>query len=98
MQLRCKFSVDVDGNMSCQDATSISGSISVDDGVVGLCISRIWFRFRGFLQNSSVSASIVLNPTTTEITFLTSSANVLETKVRIKPQDEWKFHQLEIYR
>ncbi len=83
-----KFSVDVNGNMACQDAT-ISGSINVDDGIVGL-----WHVIEsgsgGFLQNSDVSASIIMNPTTPEMLFLTSSAtNVLETKIKIKPQNEW---------
>jgi len=83
-----KFSVDEAGNMSCQDAT-ISGSINVDDGIVGL-----WHVIEsgsgGFLQNSQTDATIILNPTTPEMLFLTSStAGNLETKIKIKPQNEW---------
>ena len=71
--------------MSCQDAT-ISGSISIDDGIVGWTVDDE--DSGGFLQNSDISASIILNPTTPEMLFLTSStSNVLETKIKIKPQN-----------
>ncbi len=88
-----KFSVDSNGNMTCQDAT-ISGSINVDDGVVGL-----WHvtdsGSGGFFQNASGKlgggeATIILDPTTPEMLFKSGAAGGnFETKLRIKPGDEW---------
>ena len=76
-----KFSVDVDGNMSCQDAT-ISGSINVDDGKIGLW-EVIDSASGGQLQDSN--GDLVLDPTVPEVLFKTSG----ETKLRLKPADEW---------
>ena len=76
-----KFSVDVDGNMSCQDAT-ISGSINVDDGKIGLW-EVIDSASGGQLQDSN--AELVLDPTVPELLFNTGS----ETKLRLKPAVEW---------
>ena len=83
-----KFSVDVDGNMTAQDAT-ISGSISVDDGVVGL-----WYVIEsgsgGALQSGLKAdvSKLILDPTTPEMVFK-SGSSTLETKLRLKPTAEW---------
>jgi len=76
-----KFSVDVDGNMACQDAT-ISGSINVDDGKIGLW-EVIDSASGGQLRDSN--SELVLDPTVPELLFNTGS----ETKLRLKPAVEW---------
>ena len=76
-----KFSVDIDGNMSCQDAI-ISGSINVDDGKIGLW-EVIDSASGGQLRDSN--SELVLDPTVPELLFNTGS----ETKLRLKPAVEW---------
>lgn len=76
-----KFSVDIDGNMSCQDAI-ISGSINVDDGKIGLW-EVIDSASGGQLRDSN--SELVLDPNVPELIFLTGS----ETKLRLKPANEW---------
>jgi len=76
-----KFSVDIDGNMSCQDAI-ISGSINVDDGKIGLW-EVIDSASGGQLRDSN--SELVLDPTVPELLFNTGS----ETKLRLKPANEW---------
>jgi len=84
-----KFSVDVDGNMVAQDAT-ISGSISVNDGVIGLWNVKSKLD-GGHLQNKNSNPTLILDPQTPEILFKSGSAGgVYETKLRIKPHDEWQ--------
>ena len=84
-----KFSVDEGGNMTAQDAT-ISGSISVDDGIVGL-----WHVIEsgsgGALQSAELAASssLILDPATPEMLFKSGSTS-LDTKLRLKPASEWQ--------
>ena len=74
--------------MTAQDAT-ISGSISVDDGIVGL-----WHVIEsgsgGALQSAQLAASssLILDPATPEMLFK-SGSTTLDTKLRLKPASEW---------
>ena len=76
-----KFSVDIDGNMACQDAT-VSGSIQLTSGVVGLWEAQESSSGGKFV---SINDDLILDPVVPEIIFKTGS----QTKLRLKPADEW---------
>ena len=83
-----KFNVTEDGNMTSQDAT-ISGSIKINDGQIGL-----WHAIEsgsgGFLQNSGSTPTLILDPTTPQMSFMLNNGTALEEKLRIKPTNEWQ--------
>ena len=76
-----KFQVDIDGNMTCQDA-NVSGSIKLTSGVVGLWEAQESSSGGKFV---SVNDDLILDPVVPEIIFKTGS----ETKLRLKPANEW---------
>ena len=76
-----KFSVDIEGNMTCQDAI-VSGAISLTSGVVGLWEAQESSSGGKFV---SVNDDMILDPVVPEILFKTGS----ETKLRLKPANEW---------